>query len=271
MDHELARRSWCQQASQKVLKAGKTDVWISSASHPPAKVLSPPTNTVGGPSRRASIGAVVGAVLAAGLIGRVKIAPYLLASALIFSTAMAFGSFLVSVVVRAMGLSPALVFLGTVVMVSMLWTIARFRALGGDVPPPAGHLIDRLLADPVFAHLAAPALSRLALSLHEIVLPQGQTVITEGEHGDRYYLIVRGTVNVSVGGELMRTMGPGESFGEIALLRDVSRTATVTCASDVELYAVERHDFLQVVTGHPRSLAVASEVAQAFASGEDER
>ena len=277
----------------------------------------------------AGIGAVVGAVLAAGLIGRVKLAPYLLASALLFSAAfyaltgvnallastvmfvlfglaesmlrvtaavgvqrlspdeflarifgvgeglqmaaMAFGSFLVSVVVRAMGLSPALVFLGTVVMVSMFWTIARFRALGGDVPPPADHLIDRLLADPVFAHLAAPALSRLALSLHEIVLPQGQTVIIEGEYGDRYYLIAGGTVNVIVGGELMRTMGPGESFGEIALLRDVPRTATVTCASEVELYAVERDDFLQVVTGHPRSLAATSQVARAIASDEDER
>ena len=58
---------------------------------------------------------------------------------------------------------------------------------------------------------------------------------------------------------------PGGSFGEIALLRDVPRTATVTCVAEAELYAISRDDFLTTVTGHPRSLATATQIADGLA------
>ena len=90
----------------------------------------------------------------------------------------------------------------------------------------------------------------------------GEVVIAEGEPGDRYYLIVDGTVAASIGGDLVRTMSAGASFGEIALLRDTPRTATVTCVTAVQLLAISRDDFLTTVTGHPRSLATATDIAE---------
>lgn len=271
------------------------------------------------------VGAVAGTALAAGLIGRARIAPYLLGSALLFAVpffgltgvdtlatgmamfmlvglaesvlrvtsavgvqrlapdaflarmfgvseglqmaAMALGSFAIAIVVRTIGLVDALIAFATVVLFSMAWTIVRFRKLGGDVAPPPADVIDRLLVDPIFKHLAAPALSRLAVRLQNLFVVKGDIVIAEGERGDRYYLIVTGTVDVTVSGGFVRTMGIGESFGEIALLRDVPRLATVTCATDAQLYAVERDDFLEAVSGHPRSMTAASEVARKFVSG----
>ena len=273
------------------------------------------------------IGAVGGAVVAAGLIGKARIAPYLFASAILCSigfgvlgganalaiaigmfiffglaesmlhvtaavgvqrlspdeflarifgvseglqmAAMAMGSLLVSVIVRALGLGPALVVLGAAVLLSMGWTTHRFRRLGGDVEPPSAEIIDRLLKDPVFEHLAIAALSRLSVGLEQIAVPAGVAVITEGEHGDRYYLIVDGTVDVTIGGRYVRTMGSGASFGEIALLRDSPRTATVTTTADTNLFAVARDDFLQAVTGHPRSMATATETVRTFLAGDE--
>ena len=272
------------------------------------------------------IGAVAGAVVAAGLIGRARIAPYLFGSALACTTAfcalggtnalavaiamfilfglaesilhvtaavgiqrlspdeflarifgvseglqmgaMAIGSYVISLVVRGLGLGPAMVALGIAVLVSMVWTTARFRRLGGDVAPPPADVIDRLLQDPVFEHLAIAALSRLTVSLERVSVPAGVAVISEGELGDQYYLIVDGTVDVTIAGRFVRTMAAGDSFGEIALLRGLPRTATVTTTTTVELFAVARDDFLQAVTGHPHSMAAATETVRTFLADE---
>lgn len=182
---------------------------------------------------------------------------------------MAIGSYVVSLAVRGFGLGPALVVLGLAVLISMVWTTAHFRQRGGDVAPPPADVIERLLQDPVFEHLAIAALSRLTVSLEQLNVPAGRAIVTEGEHGDRYFLIVEGSVDVSIGGEFVRTMRAGDSFGEIALLRDLPRTATVTAATDVDLFAIERDDFLQAVTGHPRSMAKATETVQTFLADDD--
>jgi hypothetical protein len=268
------------------------------------------------------LGAIVGAVGAAGLIGRPRIASYLISSAALFAltfivlsgvellvigmvlfacfglgesllrvtssvgtqrlapdaflarifgvveglemAAMALGSIAVSMVVQAMGLGPALVTMGSVVALTMWWTTLRFSRAGGDVPPPPAELIDRLLHDDVFQHLPGLALARLAGRVREERVESGTPVITEGEIGDRYYLITSGRVTVSVAGEFVREMGPGQAFGEIALLRDLPRTATVTTTMPSALLVVEREDFLGAVTGHPRTLAAATDVAAGF-------
>jgi hypothetical protein len=269
------------------------------------------------------IGAVIGSVGSAGLIGRTRLLPYLLASALLaaapyfglvgirvlmpalmmfllfgisesvlrVTTAVGIqrsspdgvlarvfgvvegletlltglGSLIVALLVGAAGLDGALAIIGGVIALAMTTASVRFRRLGGDVPPPADDIVLRLLADPVFEPLGTAAVSRLADVAQIVDGAPGTVVIREGEPGDRYYLIVAGTVEVTIHGHVVRTMTSGDSFGEIALLRDVPRTATVTCMTDVALLAIARDDFLETVTGHPRSLANASRVASHLA------
>ena len=91
-------------------------------------------------------------------------------------------------------------------------------------------------------------------------LASGEEVVRQGEPGERFYVIAQGELEVLVDGEVVRTQGPGEHFGEIALLRDVPRTATVHARGDVLLYALERDDFIGAVTGHPPSLEAADAV-----------
>ena len=174
---------------------------------------------------------------------------------------MALGSLLVAVLVDAAGLNGALAIIGGVTALAMVAASVRFRRLGGDVPPPPDDIVARLLRDPVFEPLGTAAVSRLACRVEHVSGAPGTTIITEGQDGDRYYLIVSGMVEVTIRGHVVRTMTAGESFGEIALLRNAPRAATVTCMNDVGMLAVSRDDFLETVTGHPRSLATASRIA----------
>ena len=85
-------------------------------------------------------------------------------------------------------------------------------------------------------------------------------MIVQGEHGDRFFLIESGQVEVFENGEFRRNEGPGESFGEIALLHDVPRTATVRTTEPTRLLALEREQFLAAVTGHRRSHQLAGDL-----------
>jgi CRP-like cAMP-binding protein len=76
---------------------------------------------------------------------------------------------------------------------------------------------------------------------------------------------------VEVDGIPVRTLAAGQSFGEIALLHDIPRTASVTAASAVELLALDRHHFVETVTGQPAAAAAAEEVIHAHLEGADER
>ena len=98
---------------------------------------------------------------------------------------------------------------------------------------------------------------RLASQLRPLTVPAGAVVIRQGDHGDLFYLVESGRLRVTVDGARGRELGPGDSFGEIALLRDVPRTATVTATSPTRLYALEREHFLDAVNGSPSSREAA--------------
>jgi MFS family permease len=123
-----------------------------------------------------------------------------------------------------------------------------------------GEQLELLRRNPIFAPLPEPTLEQLALALEEMRVPAGEEIVRQGETGDRFYLIGEGTTDVSVDGRPVQALGPGESFGEIALLRDVPRTATVKARTETVLYALDRSHFIPAVTGFAPSLSAAEGV-----------
>jgi CRP-like cAMP-binding protein len=90
----------------------------------------------------------------------------------------------------------------------------------------------------------------------------GEVVIRAGDAGDRFYIVRDGELDIDAGGH-HTTAHEADYFGEIALLRDVPRTATVKAALDSNLYALQRADFLWAVTGHSAARAAGDAIADA--------
>jgi MFS family permease len=182
------------------------------------------------------------------------------------------------ILVRMFGLQESLIMLGLAVgaaatpfLVAWFGDRGAFVAAGavfillGMVALPSLRTLDRRaeLPDPerlallssigIFEVLPQFTLELLARELAALSVPAGTTVISEGDKGDRFYLIASGQAAVSKGERLLATLGAGEYFGEIALLRDVPRTATVVAESDMDLFALERAEFLSAVTGSATS------------------
>lgn len=175
--------------------------------------------------------------------------------------AVAVGSLLVTIMVTRFTVSEYFVALGVVVVGLVGILVVRLRAQG-DGPQPVDPVIIRyLVADPVFAVLPAPAMERLGRTVVRRCTPAGTAVVVQGDDGDHYYVIVGGEFTVTKDGETVNRLGPGQSFGEIALLRDVPRTSTVTTVTAAELLVIGRDDFLEAVTGHPRSHTTAQAIA----------
>jgi MFS family permease len=124
----------------------------------------------------------------------------------------------------------------------------------------SGDRLDALRANPIFAPLPEATLEQLGAALDEVSIPAGAEVMHQGDRGDRFYLIRSGTFDVEVDGKQAQHLGPGDSFGEIALLRDIPRTATVRAQGNADVYALERQEFLKAVTGFGPSLSAAEGV-----------
>jgi MFS family permease len=173
--------------------------------------------------------------------------------------ALAAGSAAAAVLVESFGIRVTLVVAGAFIPLVVLVTGARLLAIDRHAAAPDPHLLGLLRGIPIFAPLPAPVIERLVASLVRVDVRPGDVVIREGEPGDRFYVIDHGDVEVTAGGRTLGRRGAGDYVGEIALLRDVPRTATVTADADTTLFALERDVFLGAVTGHPRSRDVAEE------------
>lgn len=172
--------------------------------------------------------------------------------------AIAVGSLAVTVLVTSTSLTTALVVLSTTLVGFILVSVAQLRRHGADTPMVDEAIVDRLIADPLFAPLPAPTIEHLARTVEPLFVAAGSAAVAEGQIGDRYYLLCEGTVEVTIGGKVRGQLVPGAGFGEIALLRNVPRTATVTALTDIHLLSVPRDAFLEAVTGHPRSHRAAN-------------
>jgi MFS family permease len=173
--------------------------------------------------------------------------------------AMAIGSLGAIVLVELLDVRGALVVLGALMPVFVLICWTRLRAY--EIGAPVAEVPYRLLRESsIFAPLPVATLERLSHDLAPVEFAAGEDVIVQGERGDRFFVIEQGEVEVFENGDFRRNEGPGESFGEIALLRDVPRTATVRTTADTRLLALERDQFLLAVTGHRRSSQVARTV-----------
>jgi MFS family permease len=163
---------------------------------------------------------------------------------------MALGALAMPLLITWIGIRSGLAVLGgSVAAVALL----GFRALGRidrTVLAPEG--VELLRGVPILAALPPAVLEQLARSSMLVRVPAGHVVCAEGEHGDRFYVIESGNVDVTIRGEHVRSLAAGDSFGEIALLRDIPRTATVTATAtaDVTARALHRNRFIPAVTGH---------------------
>jgi MFS family permease len=175
--------------------------------------------------------------------------------------AMALGSITVPGLIALFGVRGALISLAAVLPAFALARWGALRAL--DTGAPVEEKRFQLLRDhPIFAPLPMEMLERLSHDLVAVRPSAGEAVVTQGEAGQRFYLIAAGEVEIHVDGAFRHRSCAGDCFGEIALLNDVPRTATVVATPGCELLALERRHFVGAVTGHLRSDEAAATVAE---------
>jgi hypothetical protein len=175
--------------------------------------------------------------------------------------AMALGSIAAPAAVAVVGIRGALICLGAVlpVFAFLRWGPLRRFEVGAPVEERPYCL---LRENSIFAPLPVATLERLCHSLTPIEAMAGEDIITQGERGDRFYLIDRGEVEIRKDGAVRHVEVDGGCFGEIALLRDVPRTATVRATRPTRLMALDRDRFIGAVTGHLRSHQAADAVIE---------
>jgi MFS family permease len=172
------------------------------------------------------------------------------------------GSIVTSSLIASFGLEIALVVMGAFAPAIALLLWSPLRSVDRDAKVPDPEVLSLLRSMPLFAPLPPPTLERLALDAIPIRVPASADVIRQGEEGDRFYVVAEGTLSATRDDVAVGSLGPGDGFGEIALLRDVRRTATVRSLTPARLFALERAVFLAAVTGHPQSAEAAEAVVR---------
>ena len=168
--------------------------------------------------------------------------------------AIGLGSVIVPAAIGLFGARPTMLGAGVLMLAGAVAVWARLARAEPAAPVHAAEL-ELLRGIPMFAPLAAEVAERVAAAMTPLRAPAGAAIVRQGDDGDRS----------------MRTLGPGGYFGEIALLRDIPRTATVLATTDVELYALDRVPFLEAISGHPLSAERAHAVAAEHQARDQER
>ena len=175
---------------------------------------------------------------------------------------MGLGALLMPLLIHTIGLRSGLVVIGVAVIFVVLLGVGGLRRIDRVALAPEGLALLQSVA--IFGVLQKNVLERLARNSRTVVVPSGQAVFSEGDGGDLFYVIESGTVDVTIRGAFVRTLSVGDSFGEIALLRNIPRTATVTATSDLVTRAIHRDKFLPAVTGHGDAADAADQVVSSL-------
>jgi MFS family permease len=172
------------------------------------------------------------------------------------------GSVIAATLVGLLGVGGAMIAAGAVL--PLVAVVAFDRVAGSQagmpVPERAFGLIRGL---PLFAQLPVAVLESLTLRLEERRYGAGEEIVVQGEAGDAFFVVSEGEVEVRVDGEVRCLQHPGDFFGEIALVCDVPRTATVTAVGPVAALVIDREQFIAGVAAHARCTGAAQAVAHA--------
>lgn len=162
--------------------------------------------------------------------------------------ALAIGTLLAPLLVTLVGVSAAFICIGAILPVVAIATGRTLLDIDRHATVPVVQ-IALLRSLPLFAGLSPPTLESLARALEPLSVAAGSVVIEQGAEGDRFFVVADGEVEIVRDGHVVARQGRGIGFGEIALLYDVPRTATVRARSRVELYSLDRVPFLLALTG----------------------
>jgi MFS family permease len=174
--------------------------------------------------------------------------------------ALALGSALAPILVVTLGVDATFVLAGLSLPLVALLVIRRIRAVDRDARLADPDDIALLRGTPIFEPLGPASIERVARNLIHVDADPGMVVIREGDPGDRFYVIASGEVEVSRHDVPVAKLGPGDFFGEIALLRNIPRTATVAASGFASLRSLDRAQFLAAVTGSPAGAVALGEV-----------
>jgi MFS family permease len=190
----------------------------------------------------------------------------------ILTLGVAFGGLLAPLVIEALGRRPALVAVGLLAPLAVAASWPALRRLDGRMRIRDAD-IEILRAVPMLGTLPAATIEQLGAGLEHVEFGPRQAVFTQGERGDRFYVVETGRADVIRDGRIVNTLGRGDGFGEIALLDDRPRTATIRATPDapLRLSVLERRSFLTAVTGYPASATTGREVVATVTARDAER
>ncbi len=174
---------------------------------------------------------------------------------------IAAGGLLAPALIASLGIRDALVVTGAVlpIVAALMWRRLSRSGEAGVVPAERLAALRRV---PLFAPMPLAMLEDLARAARVASFDPGEMLMREGEPGDRYLALTGGAVEVVRGGRVVRTCGPGDGVGEIALLRAVPRSATVRALAPTTAYALDSAAFLSAVTGHDVAAAAAESLVR---------
>lgn len=166
----------------------------------------------------------------------------------LIALAVGLGAIAGSLLIELSGVRTALIVVGSLCPLLVLVALRPLKRLDRNIGVEDKE-IGLLRAVPMLRPLPLPAIEQLARGLEPVSVPAGRAVFRQGDPADRYYVIEDGVADVVGDGHLVTKLGPGDGFGEVALLRRVPRTATVRAATDLRLQTLTSDRFLPVVTG----------------------